>query len=107
VTIKKKDYYRTRCCKLLGGSLLTEELNYFVLLRDLMRKNKNVFLSVVPKYLNVKSVTEFIYFGTTLTNQNDIHDDVKSRLNSGNCCYYSVQDLLSSSLISKNLKIEI
>jgi hypothetical protein len=43
----------------------------------------------------------------TLTNQNDIHDEIKSRLNSGNSCYYSVQNLLSSSLISKNLKIEI
>jgi hypothetical protein len=45
--------------------------------------------------------------GTTLTNQNEIHDETKSRLNSGNACYYSVQNLLSSCLISKNLKIKI
>jgi hypothetical protein len=44
------------------------------------------------------------YLGTTLTNQNDIHDEVK---NSGNSCYHSVQNLLSSRLISKNLKINI
>jgi hypothetical protein len=44
---------------------------------------------------------------TTLTNQNGIHDEIKSRLNSGNTCYYSVQNLLSSRLISKNLKIKI
>jgi hypothetical protein len=44
---------------------------------------------------------------TTLTNQNDIHDEIKSRLNSGNACYYSVQNLFSSRLISKNLKIKI
>jgi hypothetical protein len=31
---------------------------------------------------------------TTLTNQNDIHDEIKSRLNSGNTCYYSAQNLL-------------
>jgi hypothetical protein len=43
----------------------------------------------------------------TLTNQNDIHDEIKSRLNSGNACYFSVQNLLSSHLISKNLKIKI
>jgi hypothetical protein len=43
----------------------------------------------------------------TLINQNDIHDKIKSRLNSRNACYYSVQILLSSHLISKNLKIEI
>jgi hypothetical protein len=41
------------------------------------------------------------------TNQNDIHDEIKNRLNSGNACYYSVQNLLSSHLISKNLKIKI
>jgi hypothetical protein len=45
--------------------------------------------------------------GTTLINQNDIHDEIKSRLNSGNACYYSVQNILSSRLISKNLKINI
>jgi hypothetical protein len=45
--------------------------------------------------------------GMTLTNQNDIHDEIKGRLNSGNACYYSVQNLLSSCLISKNLKIKI
>jgi hypothetical protein len=45
--------------------------------------------------------------GTTLTNQKYIHDEIKSRLNSGNVCYYSVQNLLSSRLVSKNLKIKI
>jgi hypothetical protein len=43
----------------------------------------------------------------TLTNQNDIHDEIKSTLNSRNACCYSVQNLLSSCLISKNLKIKL
>jgi hypothetical protein len=44
--------------------------------------------------------------GTKLTNRKDIHDEIESRLNSGNACYYSVQNLFSSRLISKNLKIK-
>jgi len=43
--------------------------------------------------------------GTTLTNQHSIQEEIKSRLESENACYHSVG--LSSSLLSKNLKIEI
>jgi len=52
-------------------------------------------------------VEEFKYLGTTLTNQNYIQEGIKSRLKLGNVCYYSVQNLLSSSLLSKTLKIKI
>ena len=52
-------------------------------------------------------VEEFKYFGTTLTNQNSIQEEMKSRLKSGNACYHSVQNSLSCSLLSKNLKIKM
>jgi len=52
-------------------------------------------------------VEELKYLGTTLTNQNSIQEEIKSRLKSGNACYHSVQKLLSSSFLSKNLKIKI
>jgi len=52
-------------------------------------------------------VEEFKYFGTTLINQNSIAEEINSRLRSGNACYHSVQNLLSSRFLSKNLKIKI
>jgi hypothetical protein len=52
-------------------------------------------------------VEEFKYLGATLMNQNSIHEDIKSRLKSGNACYHSVQNLLSSRSLSKNTKISI
>ena len=45
--------------------------------------------------------------GTTLTNQNSIPEEIKSRLRSGNACYHSVQNLLSARFLTKNLKIKI
>jgi hypothetical protein len=47
------------------------------------------------------------HLGTTVTYKNCIHEEIKSRLNSGNVCYRSVQSLLSSCLLSKNVKIKI
>jgi len=50
-------------------------------------------------------VEEFKYLGTTLTNKNSIQEEIKSRMKSGNACYHLVQNLLSSSLLSKHIKI--
>ena len=52
-------------------------------------------------------VEEFQYLGATLSNQNSIQEEINSRLKSGNACYHSMQNLLSSSLLSKNLKIKV
>jgi len=52
-------------------------------------------------------VEGFKHLGTTLTHQNSIAEEIKIRLRLGNACYHSVQNLLSSRFISKNLKIKI
>jgi hypothetical protein len=44
---------------------------------------------------------------TAATNQNLIKEEIKRRFNFGNVCYHWVQNLLSSCLLSKNVKIRI
>jgi len=65
-----------------------------------------IYIYIYIKYIFV-TVEEFKCLGTTLTNQNSIAEEIKSRLRLGNACYHSVQNLLSSRLLSKNLKIKI
>jgi hypothetical protein len=58
-------------------------------------------------YRQSENVQQFKYLGTTVTNRNLIQEKIKSRLNSGNVCYHSVQNLQSSCLLLKNTKIRI
>jgi len=56
---------------------------------------------------SIERVEEYKYLGTTLTNKNSVQEEIKSRLKLENACYYSVQNLLPCSLLSKKLKIKI
>jgi len=50
---------------------------------------------------------DFKYLGTTVTNQNSIQEEIKSRLQSGNACYHALKILVSSSFLPKYRKIKI
>jgi endonuclease III len=56
---------------------------------------------------SLERVEQFKYLVTTVMSQNSIQEEIKSRLKVGNASYHSVQDLLSSSLLSKNKNIKI
>jgi hypothetical protein len=56
---------------------------------------------------SLEDVAKFKYLETTLTDQKHMHKEIKSRLNLGNACYHLVQSLLSSRLVSRNLKVKI
>jgi len=87
-----------------GLEVNADKTKYVVMSRD---QNTGRSHSVRIDNSTLERVEEFKYLGTTLTNQNSIAEEIKSRLRSGNACYHSVQNLLSCSLLSKNLKIKI
>jgi hypothetical protein len=74
-----------------------------------MTQAKNAGWSQHIKIDNYHSSTlaneEFKYLVTTLTNQNSIQEEIKSRQKSGYACFHLVQNLLSSSMLSKNIII--
>jgi hypothetical protein len=80
-----------------------EKTKYMVMSRD-QNAGENGNIRIGNKLF--ETVEQFKYLGTTLTNQNSIHEDIKSRLKSGNAYYHSVQNLLSSSVLSRSVKIK-
>jgi len=57
--------------------------------------------------ISFEKVEQFKYLGKIQVNKNYNHEEIKSRLKTGNAYYYSVQNLLSSSVLSNNIKIKI
>ena len=87
----------------IGLEVSADKTKYMVMSRD---QNAGQNHSVRIDNSIFERVEEFKYLGTILTNQNSIAEEI-SRLRSGSACYHSVQNLLSSRLLSKNLKIKI
>ena len=88
----------------IGLEVNPDKTQYMVMSRD---QNAGQSHSMKTDNSSSEMVEHFIYFRKNLTNQNSIQEEIKSRLKLGNACYHSVRDLLSSSLLSKKLKIKI
>ena len=88
----------------IGLDVSADKTKYMVMSRD---QNAGRIHSVRIANSTFERVEEFKYLGTTLTNQNSIAEEIKSRFSSRNACYHSGQNLLSSRLLSKNVKIKI
>ena len=86
----------------VGVDVNTEETKCMVMSRD---QNTGQKYKIKRGIESLVRVEQFRYLRTTVTNQNSIHDEINSRLKSEDASCYSVQNLLSSSLLSKNIKI--
>jgi hypothetical protein len=81
----------------------TEKIKY-MLMSCYQKTGQKQSIKIVNR--SFKDVAKLKYLVTTLTDQNCIHEEISSRLNSGNACYHSVQNLLSSCLLSRNVKVK-
>ena len=86
----------------IGLEVNADKTKYMVMSPD---QNAGQIHSVRIDNSTFERMEEFKYLGTTLTNQNYIAEEIKSRLKSGNVCYHSVQNLLSSRFLSKNIEL--
>jgi len=100
-TIQEKAKAFVVASKEIGLEVNADKTKYMVTSRDQTAGRSH---SMKTDNSSFERVEEFKYLGTTLTNQNSIQEEIKSRLKSGNACCYSVQNVF---LLSKNLKIEI
>ena len=89
-TLKENAEALVAATREIGLEVNADKTKYMVMSRD---QNAGRIHSVRIDNSTFERVEEFKYLGTTLTNQNSIAEEMKSRLRSGNACYHSVQNL--------------
>ena len=103
-TVKENAEALVVTSKEIGLEVNADKTKYMVMSRDQDARQSH---SMKTDNSSFERVEEFKYLGTTLTNQTSIQEEIRSKLKSGNAYYHSVQNLLSSSLLSSYLNITI
>jgi hypothetical protein len=96
-TIKENSETLLEAGRDIGLEINVEKTKYMIMSRH-PNSGQNQNIRIANQ--SFENVATHKYVGTTLTNQDVIYEEVKSRLNSGNACSHSVQNLSSSHLIS-------
>jgi hypothetical protein len=97
-TINKNTLTLMDSSKEVGLEGNVEKTKYILVPRD---QNAGQNREIKIRIRSFENASQFKHLGKTLTNQNSIQEEIKKRLKSGNACYHSVQNLLSSRLLSK------
>jgi hypothetical protein len=103
-TVKENAEVLVVAAKEVGLEVNADKTKYMVMSQD---QNAGWDDSVKIDNSSIERVEEFKYLGTMLTGQNSVQENIKSRLTLGNACNHLVQHLLSSKLLSKNIKIKV
>jgi hypothetical protein len=103
-TIKKNTEALLDNSKEVGLEVNPEKTKYMLMSHSQKVGQKH---SIKTANRSFEDVAKFKYLGTTLTDQTCVHEEIKSRLSLGNACCHLVQSLLSSCLLSRNLKVKI
>jgi hypothetical protein len=90
-TIKKNTEALLDASKEAGLEVNPEKTRYMLMSRYQKTGQKHN-IKMANRFL--EDVAKFKYLGTTLTDQNYMHTEVKSRLNSGSACYNLVQSFV-------------
>jgi hypothetical protein len=86
-TIKEKSETLLEASRDIGLEINAEKTQYMIMSGH-QNSGQNQNIRIADE--SFENVAKFKYLGTILTNQDDIHDEIRSRLNSGNACSYSV-----------------
>ena len=100
-TLKENAEALAAATREIGLEVNADKTKHMVMSRE---QNAGRIHSVRTDNITFERAEEFKHLRSTLTNQNSIAEEIKSRLKSGNACYHSVQNLLSCNLRSKNVK---
>ena len=101
-TIRENREIFTKASKNIGLEVNSDKTKYMItsIQQNIVQKQ-----NIVIENLSFEKVGKFKYLGLTVTNTNDIREEIKRRINVGNACYYSILKILSSHLLSKKLKV--
>jgi hypothetical protein len=103
-TTKKNTEALLDASKEVGVEVNPEKTKYMLMSHNLKIGQKH---SIKIGNRSCEDVGKVKYLGTTLTDRSCMHEEIKSRLNSGNACYHLVQSLLSARLLSRNVKVKL
>ena len=101
-TVKENTEIFVNACKGISLEVNSKKTKYKITSRNQnVLQNQNILIG----NLSFENVEKFRYLGVTV-NTNGIREEIKRRINMGNACYYSLEKMLTSRLLSEKLKVK-